>query len=278
MSMDVTFYTDDGDKGFVVEIGFFDTVAEIKEKVQFFAGYPVASQKLVFNGQELRDDADTERCGILHNSSVQILVASDPSCAKEEDDGDALDQTVKVNVVVSRSSPDRRLSLEASACDTVHRLKARIGDLEGIMMQGLALHRQGEGEEEEEGEELLDHHTLSDYMAAGEVEVTVHTAARPPLSGIATPAPADPYSRSLRLVVRPMFRPAPTKKMLTTVNPSRKVNDLGRVMREKFGVHWPSEGCFLFVRNHVAMDEGKSFRWHGVEEDETIEIFRAMDD
>ncbi|XP_074566176.1 uncharacterized protein LOC141822738 [Curcuma longa] len=274
--MDVTFYTDDSDKGFVVEIGFFDSVAEIKEKVQFFAGYPVASQKLVFNGQELSDDADTERCGILHNSSVQLLVASDPSCAQAEDDGDALDQPVKVNVVVSRSSPDRCFSLEASACDTVQRLKERIGDLEGVPLQGLALHR--EGEEEEEGEELLDHHTLADYMAAGEVEVTVYTAARPPLPGLATPASADPYSRRLRLVVRPMFRSAPAKKMWATVNPSRKVGDLGRVMREKFGDHWPSEGCFLFVRNNIAMDEGKSFRWHGVEEEETIEIFKVMDD
>lgn len=278
-SMDVTFYTDDDDKGFVVEIGFFDTVAEIKEKLQFFAGYPVASQKLVFNGQELRDDADTEGCGILHNSSVQLLVASDPSGAQDEDDGDgdALDHPVKVNVAVSRPSPepDRRFSLEASACDTVRRLKERIGDLEGVPLHGLALHREGE----EEGEELLDHHTLADYMAAGEVEVTVHAAARPPVPGLATPASADPYSRRLRLVVRPMFQPAPAKKLWATVNPSIKVSELGRVMKKKYGFqYWPSEGCFLFVRNHVAVDEAKSFRWHGVEEGDTIEIFRVIDD
>lgn len=274
--MDVTFYTDDGDKGFVVEIGFFDTVAEIKEKVQFFAGYPVASQKLVFNGQELRDDADTERCGIIHNSSVQLLVASDPSCSQDEDDGDELDQPVKVNVVVSRPSPepDRRFSLEASACDTVRRLKELIGDLEGFPLHGLALHREGEKEKEE----LLDHPTLADYLAAGEEEMTVHAAARPPLPGLATPASADPYSRRLRIVVRPMFRPAPAKKLWATVNPSLKVSELGRIMKKKYGFHWPSEGCFLFVRNHVAVDEGKSFRWHGMEEGDTIDIFRVIDD
>ncbi|XVE87840.1 hypothetical protein DITRI_Ditri19aG0020400 [Diplodiscus trichospermus] len=76
--MDVNFETQKG-RPFSIEVGFFDTVLEIKEKVQKYQGIPVSSQTLVFNGLVLQDDRDVEYCGILQNSRIQLLVASPDS-------------------------------------------------------------------------------------------------------------------------------------------------------------------------------------------------------
>ncbi|XP_043808243.1 ubiquitin domain-containing protein 7SL RNA1 isoform X2 [Manihot esculenta] len=62
---------------FTIEVGYFDTVLEIKEKVQQYQGIPVNKQTLVFNGQVLEDDRDIEYCEVLHNSHIQLLIVSD---------------------------------------------------------------------------------------------------------------------------------------------------------------------------------------------------------
>ncbi|GMI93331.1 hypothetical protein HRI_003002400 [Hibiscus trionum] len=74
--MDVIFENRSG-KAFCIEVGFFDTVLEIKEKVQKCQGIPVSTQTLIFNGRVLEDERDVEYCGILHHSLIQLLVASD---------------------------------------------------------------------------------------------------------------------------------------------------------------------------------------------------------
>ncbi|KAK8524354.1 hypothetical protein V6N13_015382 [Hibiscus sabdariffa] len=74
--MDVIFETQIG-KAFCIEVGFFDTVLEIKEKVQKYQGIPVAKQTLVFKGQVLQDERDVQHCQLLQNSHVHLIVASD---------------------------------------------------------------------------------------------------------------------------------------------------------------------------------------------------------
>lgn len=48
--MDVIFETSKG-RRFEIEVGFFDTVLEMKEKIQKYEGFPVAQQTLVFKDQ-----------------------------------------------------------------------------------------------------------------------------------------------------------------------------------------------------------------------------------
>lgn len=48
--MDVVFETSKG-RQFAIEVGFFDTVLEMKEKIQKYEGFPVAQQTLVFKDQ-----------------------------------------------------------------------------------------------------------------------------------------------------------------------------------------------------------------------------------
>ncbi|KAE8696855.1 putative tyrosyl-DNA phosphodiesterase [Hibiscus syriacus] len=74
--MDVIFETQRG-KAFCIEVGFFDTVLEIKEKVQKYKGIPVHTQTLIFNGHVLQDERDVEYCEILQFSRIKLLVAPD---------------------------------------------------------------------------------------------------------------------------------------------------------------------------------------------------------
>ncbi|KAJ1388335.1 Ubiquitin-like domain superfamily [Sesbania bispinosa] len=72
--MDVIFEVQRGST-FSIEVGFFDTVLEIKEKVQKYQGIPISKQTLIFNNQVLQDDSDVWKCEILQNSRIQLIVA-----------------------------------------------------------------------------------------------------------------------------------------------------------------------------------------------------------
>ncbi|CAN6546649.1 unnamed protein product [Malus baccata var. baccata] len=74
--MDVNFELRRG-KYFTIEVGYFDTVLEIKEKVQKYQGIPISHQTLVFNGKVLNDERDVAYCEIYNNSSIQLLIASE---------------------------------------------------------------------------------------------------------------------------------------------------------------------------------------------------------
>src|SRR3954463_13181805 len=76
--MDVIFEVQRG-RQFSIEVGFFDTILEIKEKIQKYQGIPIFKQTLVFNGQILQDDGDIWKCAIFQNSRIQLMVAATDS-------------------------------------------------------------------------------------------------------------------------------------------------------------------------------------------------------
>nr|GMC98948.1 ubiquitin-like protein-NEDD8-like protein RUB3 [Ipomoea batatas] len=65
--MDLIFEPQRGTQ-FTIEIGYFDTVQEIKEKVQKYQGIPASTQTLVFNGNVLQDDLNVHSSEILDRS------------------------------------------------------------------------------------------------------------------------------------------------------------------------------------------------------------------
>ncbi|GMN49814.1 hypothetical protein TIFTF001_018981 [Ficus carica] len=70
---------------FSIEVGFFDTVLEIKQKVEKYQGIPVSEQTFVFNGRALPDDGDVASCVLLHNSCINLVIAeARPSCPSEK--------------------------------------------------------------------------------------------------------------------------------------------------------------------------------------------------
>ncbi|KAJ8470380.1 hypothetical protein OPV22_024723 [Ensete ventricosum] len=261
--MDVFFETSNG-KHFSIEIGFFDTVLEIKEKVQKYEGFPVSTQKLVFNGQELEDDRDTEYYDILQNSRIHLALADQDSAPPPPPPPAKLDAHPRVNVVVNATVSKRQLTLDADATDAVGQLKARIQDLEGIPASRFVLFHGGA--------ELQDHQTLADCGVADDPEVSLVVRPFPP----SPPSSSAPLqgSKKLRLMVLPKCG---TKKVPVDVNASDNVSELRKELQRLYGVfnfHLPTDGYFFIYKQNV-MDEDKSFRWHDVKQGDTIEIFNG---
>ncbi|KAF8694805.1 hypothetical protein HU200_037899 [Digitaria exilis] len=73
--MDVSFVCS-GEEPFEMEVGFFDTVQDIKEKLQTRRGWPAAAMSLLHNGDVLADDVDcvVERHGIVEGSVIHVAL------------------------------------------------------------------------------------------------------------------------------------------------------------------------------------------------------------
>ncbi|RVW45917.1 hypothetical protein CK203_068707 [Vitis vinifera] len=75
--MDVIFEPQGGEP-FSLELGFFDTVLEIKEKVQKYHGIPASRQTLFFNGHLLQDNRDIPSMQMFYNCRIQMIISPDP--------------------------------------------------------------------------------------------------------------------------------------------------------------------------------------------------------
>ncbi|CAD6218768.1 unnamed protein product [Miscanthus lutarioriparius] len=76
--MDVTFVCS-GEEAFKMEVGYFDTVQDVKEKLQSRRGWPAAATSLLHNGGVLKDDVDgggsgIERHGVVEGSVIYVAL------------------------------------------------------------------------------------------------------------------------------------------------------------------------------------------------------------
>ncbi|CAN6854246.1 unnamed protein product [Brassica oleracea] len=143
---------------FSIEVGYFDTVLEIKEKVEKFQRIPVSKQTLFFQGNVLQENLDIEQCQILHNSRLQLLICtpstdqsrstlvfktdqSPPSNSTEQiitihqdpsvmmsgsnhnNNNNNNNSTKKLRVMVSLKCGTRKFLVEVNACDKVGELR-----------------------------------------------------------------------------------------------------------------------------------------------------------
>ncbi|KAJ0265030.1 Ubiquitin-like domain-containing protein [Hirschfeldia incana] len=73
--MDLIFETQRG-SAFSIEVGYFDTVLEIKGKIEKYQCIPVPKQTLVFQGNVLQDDHNIEQCDLFNNSRLHLFISS----------------------------------------------------------------------------------------------------------------------------------------------------------------------------------------------------------
>ncbi|CAM8964897.1 unnamed protein product [Rhodiola kirilowii] len=68
-----------------------------------------------------------------------------------------------------------------------------------------------------------------------------------------------------------------SKRIQVEVNVGDKVGELRKELtrlQERLGFNLPADGYFFICKQNV-MDDNKSFRWHGVGQGDTIEIFHG---
>ncbi|XVF27816.1 hypothetical protein REPUB_Repub14bG0141500 [Reevesia pubescens] len=263
--MDVIFETQRG-RPFSIEVGFFDTVLEIKEKVQKYQGIPIPNQTLVFNGQVLQDERDVEFCEILQNSRIQLLVAPEPdkpSQVKIEQSSPSKKIQLNINIPSSKAS----VPLEMDVNDTVSRLKEVIHEMEPVPVNRLVV--------QSSGSELQDHQSLRDCELTDNTEIDVNIKPSPTGSGTESAGAATTGStKRLKLMVLPKCG---TKKIPVEVNASDNVGELRKELQklhQSLHFHLPQEGYFFIYKQNV-MDDDRSFRWHQVAQGDTIEIFNG---
>lgn len=250
-------YIDPSDgRFFPVEIDFFETVREIKQRIEIYTGIPVTDQTLLFNGEVLDDDGMARHLGIKEGSYIRLKVG----------DPESVSRKLRLRIKTPLSSAP--LFMEVDRDDTVRSLKERIQERETsvpadrIVLQVL-------------NTVLLD--DLSVYESGLIDDAQIDMFIKPALLG--TPQGSRPGSTragaSGRLTVQvlPWDR---EQRILIEVNKSSKAEVL-RGELEKLqvteGFELPSE--YFFIHEQNAMEDDKTFQWHGVKQGDNIDVFRG---
>ncbi|XP_034698247.1 ubiquitin-NEDD8-like protein RUB2 [Vitis riparia] len=278
--MDVIFEPQGGEP-FSLELGFFDTVLEIKEKVQKYHGIPASRQTLFFNGHLLQDNRDIPSIQMFYNCRIQMIISPDPPSEMpppliniedspppnnlQEDPSPPPPPpplpppppSTKIQILLRIPTSKIHLSIEMDLAHTVGRLKEKIHEMEGIPVNRMVLYWRGR--------ELQDSRSLRDCELSDRSEIDV---------GI-KPLPAS-GSGSKRLKLMVMSK-CGTKKVPVEVNPLDNVGELRKELEkldQRFQFHLPPEGYFFIYKQNV-MDDDRSFRWHHVGQGDTVEIFNG---
>ena len=107
-----------------MEVGYFDTVQDVKEKLQSRRGWPAASTSLLHNGALLEDDVDgvggggsgsgIERHGVVEGSVIHVALLDgaqhQQQPAAEQEDGEE-QEAWRRRAAVAAASGDRRVAV-----------------------------------------------------------------------------------------------------------------------------------------------------------------------
>ncbi|XP_031394903.1 ubiquitin domain-containing protein 7SL RNA1-like isoform X1 [Punica granatum] len=257
--MDVIFERQRG-RPFSIEVGFFDTVQEIKEKIQKYHGIPISRQTLLFKSQVLQDERDVEYCEILQNSHIQLII--NPELNSKEPPPTP---TKQIQLNIKFPSSNSHFPLEMNVSDAISHVKEKIHEIDqSIPLNIFVLHCNGK--------QLQDHLSVgeSELFNNSEIEVIVRNNSQ------TTPGTAaTTNNKKLRIMV---LTKCGTRKIPVEVNAGDNVGELRRELQRlqqrmnNFAL--PPEGYFFIYRQNV-MDEDRSFRWHHVGQGDTIEIFNG---
>lgn len=290
----------DSEKGmpFTIEVGYFDTIQEIKEKVSKYHGIPVDEQTLKFDGKTLPDDLNIHTSNILDNSHLKLITTTttDPQQQSPQTTTTTKIITEEITPSPPSCSSSQKIKIllktlgvvmEMDMNDSVLKLKEKINEMEGIGLSwtGVVSFVYANGIE------LHHHKTLHEcqLIDGSEVEIIFKppptTTTTTPMMSLTTTTSSSAlcnssmglmgnYSKKLKVVVLSKCR----EKITLDVNPSSNVGELRKelqkVRNQGTGFRLPEEGYFFIYKQNV-MEEDQSFRWHRVVQGDTIEIFNG---
>ncbi|KAL3527415.1 hypothetical protein ACH5RR_012071 [Cinchona calisaya] len=275
--MDVFFQPTRG-RPFSIEVGYFDTILEIKEKIQKDQGIPTSKQTLIFNGNVLNDELNVHSTEILDHSHIHLIVAVDPeidnnvattssttnNVAKTENEL-SISPSKKIHLLLKMPTSKLGIALEMDVNDSIGRLKEKIHEMEGVPVGRLIIHVGGV--------ELHDHRNLLDYELLDHSEIDV--SVRPSSSTTSSGSSGNTSGlKKLKIIV---LTKCGTRKIPVEVSPSDNVGQLRKELQKlnhNLDLNLPQEGYFFIYKQNV-MDDDRSFRWHHVSQGDTIEIFNG---
>ncbi|XP_062198910.1 uncharacterized protein LOC133901570 [Phragmites australis] len=143
--MDVSFVCS-GEEPFKMEVGFFDTVEDIKRKLQSCRGWPAAAMFLVHNGNVLAEaggdgGSGTERYGIVEGSVIHVVLDGRLQNKKEEKSKRRGEGSPTLRVTVVSRCGAGRVEVAVGARAAVSALRAELERARGE--DGFPLPRDG---------------------------------------------------------------------------------------------------------------------------------------
>jgi len=184
-----------------VDVSPNDTVLQLKYKVQEADGIPMAEQRLIFSGQQLRDERLVAEYDIQESSNI-ILVLQAVASNRE------------VQVFV-KSSDGKTISVTVKPGETVQQFKARLQDTEGVQTDNRRLVFRGQ--------QLQDWRLISDYNFQKDSKLFL-------VARVSTPKPlATPSEGEFQIFVKNLNG----KTITINIGPSDTIERLKAKIKEK---------------------------------------------
>ncbi|KAF3784601.1 Polyubiquitin 3 [Nymphaea thermarum] len=234
--MEVDFELSNGSK-YRIEIGFFDTVLDIKERLEKRSGIPVKQQSVLFKGTVMDDEKEVHLYGLWEGCCLEVLVK--PEAGK-----------LQVHV----KGLEDLIFLKFDTSNTVNFLKERIHEQIGVPANRLLLLHQNK----KLSDPVL---TLGEYGVSDQSRIDV-------LIKPAKPLPPKRHS-TMNIIVE---QARTNKKVSVEVKSTDTVSGLKEKL-QALGI--PADEHFL-IHNQSPMSDKKTLEWHGVEEGHVLTIFQGF--
>ncbi|CAI9110456.1 OLC1v1010480C1 [Oldenlandia corymbosa var. corymbosa] len=275
--MDVLFQPTNG-RPFSIEVGYFDSVLEIKAKIQKDQGIPISKQTLIFNGNVLNDELNVHSSDILDHSQISLIVAPDPEkhnatttntnnlVRASQELSISINPFKQIRLILKMPAGRPAIPLEMDINDSIRRLKERIQEMEGVPVVRLMI--------QAGGVELHDHQTILDCELFDHAEIDVSVRPSPSTTTSSGSLGNVSSTKKLKIIV---LTKCGTRKIPMEVSPSENVGQLRKELQklnQHLDLDLPQEGYFFIYKQNV-MDDDRSLRWHHVGNGDTIEIFNG---
>ncbi|MCP4055652.1 MAG: hypothetical protein GY739_21950, partial [Mesoflavibacter sp.] len=103
-----------------LQIGFYETIENVKNKIEFFEAIPINQQKLLFHGKQLLDDQTLFDYNIHKNSQPYLMLCIIPTIQ------------IFVKMIPTKTCPCNLITLDVAANETIQTIKIKIQNKTGM--------------------------------------------------------------------------------------------------------------------------------------------------
>ncbi|KAF8116480.1 hypothetical protein N665_0017s0037 [Sinapis alba] len=249
--MDLIFETQRG-SSFSIEVGYFDTVLEIKGKIEKYQHIPVPKQTLVFQGNVLQDNHNIEQCDLYNNSRIHLFISSHGN-----NDQNHSNQVFKPEQSPQANSTEQQIINCHQDSKDIFTNTEQVFQTEQPLVPSNSTEQRSNQVVQTEKSPLM-----KEVINVPDSPVKVRKFRKPP--------------QRLRVMVLPHSPDnEPVSKVPVSVMANENVEELRKKLekiRERNELKLPEKGYF-FIHKQNVLDDERSFLWNGVAHGDTIEIF-----